>query len=115
MLQRRKTEQRLMPSSQESITVTSHELALELKRSYSDFSWQSVPQLIVHGVKYLALYTNHTGEEKKQILVSVLVDLCPDDNVDKLIPPVVDVIWELVKAAIASNCCELCPKVCTVS
>jgi len=106
---------RLVPSSEDSLSKTSDELMREMKQSYQDFSWECVPGMIVHGVRFLAEYTQHTGEEKKRVLTRVLVELCPDDDLDKLIPPVIDVIWTLVKALIAQGCCERAALACCVS
>jgi hypothetical protein len=72
------------------------------------FSWDDVPHLVVVGVRFLAEFKEFTGRQKKALLVQALVELCPDDEIDKLIPPVVDVIWGLVKMLLDSQTCSSC-------
>lgn len=72
------------------------------------FDWEHVPALVVHGVKHLAELSDFTGPEKKEIIIAALIELCPDDEIDVLIEPVIDVVWALLKMVVESQTCCRC-------
>ena len=95
-----------MPSKKEE---TIARLIAEFKKSKGDvFEWKDIPSLVLVGVKFLALNPHHTGLEKKQILTDALVELCPDDDIDQLIPPFIDLVWTLVKRETCYAVCCCC-------
>jgi hypothetical protein len=69
-------------------------------------SWNHVPPLLVSCIRLLAHYRNVINEDKKRICIRTLQILCPDDKIDELIPPFVDMVWGLVKASVENEGCR---------
>jgi len=69
-------------------------------------NWTHVPSVLLQSVRLLSQYRNIENADKKRICVCVLQILCPDDNIDELIPPFVDMVWGLVKSQGGSCRCR---------
>lgn len=72
-------------------------------------NWTHVPAVLLQSVRLLSQYRNIENTDKKRICIRALQILCPDDNIDELIPPFVDMVWGLVKRQMqGGGCCCRC-------
>lgn len=82
---------------------------LETKYGSRKFRWNALPELILDTISDLVEISHVDGNVKREIVIQVLVDLCPDDNIDKMIPPFVDLVWKMFKLhQQKKTCMRLC-------
>lgn len=66
----------------------------------SDATLSDLPRLVLKGILYLQTEREAkqlTGAQKKECLIKVLQDICPHDLLDQFIPPLVDLVCQLLK------------------
>lgn len=73
-------------STEKEVTTTSR---LNLK---------DIPQAVLTGVRRLENIPHMNGAQKKEVLVRVLQEMCPNDTLDEIIPPLIDIVVVLIRS-----------------
>lgn len=77
---------------------------IEIIRGGMESKLENLPTFIVRGVKVLWDIRDLNGPGKKALLIDVLQELCPNDHIDALIPPFIDMVYELLKHRLKARC-----------
>lgn len=85
-----------------------NELIQELKSvAEGEVGWADIPDLVLHGMRFLVGFTDIDGPMKRRIVTQALVIICPNDDLDLIIPPMVNTMWPLIKTAHTRGWCEI--------
>jgi hypothetical protein len=90
-----------------NVKLATQILVRELRSAYTtdaDFQWDNVGTVLLHAIRLMADVSVLSGPQKKEAVIAALVEVCPNDDVDKLVPPFVDLVWFLVKANRGGTC-----------
>lgn len=93
------------------------ELIVITKRKFggAEFTAAKIPEILVFLIQYMAIhYQEARGVSKKRVVVMVLQELCPDDTLDLLIPPLIDIMIDVYRNRIMLLPKECCEKCCTI-
>ena len=93
---RRKQHIELKPVGEQPVALADEFFGGELENA----TLRDLPRLVLKGILYLQTEQEAkqlTGQQKKECLIKVLQDLCPNDLLDQFIPPLIDIICDLLK------------------
>lgn len=94
-------------------------LVLHIKEMYTDgaITLADVPDILIEGMRFLSSYKAISGKNKRTALIIVLMEVCPFDQIDEIIPPFIDAIWPVLKKTLPgtkSKCVSFCFPPCSI-
>jgi hypothetical protein len=77
--------------------------AEEAKLMKGQFDLKTIGPVLTICMQFVGTMTNLSGIQKKQLVIAILKKICPNDAIDQLIPPMIDILVSVDDGKIKIN------------
>jgi hypothetical protein len=77
--------------------------AEEAKLLKGEFDLKTIGSVLAICMQFVGTMKNKTGQQKKDLVIAILQKICPDDAIDTLIPPMIDLLVSVDAGEIEIN------------